>query len=62
MGAGDSVREGRGGLDAETWRRRALAVWTVVGCCVVCALAVRVLGLVWPAVELVVVGVVIGFI
>ena len=62
MGAGDSVREGRGGLDAETWRRRALAVWTMVGCCVVCALAVRVLGLVWPAVELVVVGVVIGFI
>ncbi|MEE8704143.1 MAG: AI-2E family transporter [Olsenella sp.] len=62
MGAGDRTGEGKRGLDAEAWRRRALVVWTVVGCCVVAALAVRVLGLVWPAVELVVVGVVIGFI
>lgn len=46
----------------ETAKRYAIIAWAVVGCAVVFVLAVRALGLVWPAVELLLVGVILGFI
>lgn len=46
----------------ETAKRYAVTAWAVVGCAVVFVLVVRALGLVWPAVELLLVGVILGFI
>lgn len=43
-------------------KRYAITAWAVVGCAVVVVLAVKALGLVWPAVELFLVGVILGFI
>lgn len=43
-------------------KRWAVTAWAVVGCAAVFVLAVRALGLVWPAVELLLVGVILGFI
>lgn len=46
----------------EAAKRYAVTAWAVVGFAVVFVLAVRALGLVWSAVELLLVGVILGFI
>lgn len=44
-----------------TARKVALVSGAVVGCCIALILVVRLLGLIWPALELLLVGVVMGF-
>ena len=50
--------------EEHTERVRAVAVtaWAIVGCCVVCLLVVRAIMHVWPAVALLLTGVILGFI
>ncbi|MGN0286715.1 MAG: AI-2E family transporter [Atopobiaceae bacterium] len=43
-------------------KRYAVTAWAVVGCAVVFVLVVKAMGLIWPAVELFLVGVILGFI
>ncbi|WP_077598729.1 AI-2E family transporter [Olsenella urininfantis] len=56
---GESGQEASGTVRA---RRVGAHAWALVGCMLAAVLVVRALGLVWPAVELLLVGVVLGFI
>lgn len=46
----------------ESWRRRGVIAWAVLGIVAVLYVALRVMGVVWPAVELLLAGVIIGFV
>lgn len=54
------TREQRTKYDA--WRHRLVVAWAIVGMAAVFYLAARALGVVWPAVELLLAGVIIGFV
>lgn len=54
------TREQRTKFDA--WKYRCIVAWAIVGIAAVFWLATRAIGVVWPAVELLIAGVVIGFV
>jgi len=62
VGQGEKDREQARREDLERYRRVGIKAWAIIGCVAVFVIAIRALGLVWPAVELLLVGVIMGFI